>query len=289
MEREYADTDPETCRSKVSEEDYKEIENIINPAHVGEMIDRVEDHYFEYREMENGVEHWYAVTMAAIPRDAEHPNNVIIFKRDIHETKEKEEKIKQSLREALEAANQASESKGSFLSNMSHEIRTPLNAIIGYLTIAQEAEGNMEKVGHCIDNCQIASKHLLQIINDIRDMSSIETGKLKIAHEEFDLKKEITDITTIFFQNAKSKKVTFETHINDLTEEWVIGDQLRLNQVLMNLLCNAVKFTPENGQVTLEIQQLNDDGKKVYIQFAVSDNGIGMSEEYMSRIFHPFE
>jgi len=289
VEREYTNHDSEISRSKVAEEDYQEIEAIINPTQVGELIDRVEDRYFEYREKENGADHWYAVTMAAIPRDADHPNNVIIFKRDIHETKKKEEKTKQSLREALDAANQASESKGSFLSNMSHEIRTPLNAIIGYLTIAKDAEGNMEKVGHCIDNCEIASKHLLQIINDILDMSSIETGKLKIAHEEFDLKKEIADITTIFFQNAKAKNVAFETHINDLTEEWVIGDQLRLNQVLMNLQSNAVKFTPKNGKVTLEIQQLNEDTKKVYIQFAVRDNGIGMSKEYMSRIFHPFE
>lgn len=198
-------------------------------------------------------------------------------------------KNRESLVDALNAATQASESKGNFLSNMSHEIRTPLNAIIGYLALASEEDVSQEKLKHCIDNCTIASKHLLQIINDILDMSSIESGKLKIAHEDFDLKKEIMDITTIFFQNAKAKGVEFETHVENLTEEWVVGDQLRLNQILMNLLSNAVKFTPENGLVQLSIQQMNEDEKKVYIQFQVRDTGIGMSKEYMSRIFQPFE
>ena len=193
------------------------------------------------------------------------------------------------LKEALEAANQASASKGNFLSNMSHEIRTPLNAIIGYLTIAKDEQCTVEKKDYCIENCDIASRHLLQIINDILDMSSIENGKLKIAHEEFDLKKELSDITTIFFQNAKAKMIDFETHIENLTEEWVIGDQLRVNQVLMNLLSNAVKFTPEHGKVCLKVEQLRKDETRVYMQFTVSDTGIGMSQEYMSRIFQPFE
>ncbi len=193
------------------------------------------------------------------------------------------------LKEALEAATQASESKGNFLSNMSHEIRTPLNAMIGYLTIAKGDDCTDEKRIYCINNCEAASRHLLQIINDILDMSSIENGKLKIAHEEFDLKKQISDITTIFYQNAKTKNVSFETIIDGLTEEWVIGDELRTNQVLMNLLSNAVKFTPEKGRVTLHVEQLREDDSKVYMRFSVTDTGIGMSKEYMSRIFKPFE
>ena len=194
-----------------------------------------------------------------------------------------------ALTDALENAKEASMAKGSFLSNMSHEIRTPLNAIIGYLSIAQDEDASPEKIRHCIENSEIASRHLLQIIGDVLDMSAIESGKLKIAHEDFDLKKEIMDVTTIFFQNAKAKGVNFETHIDELTVEWVVGDQLRLNQVLMNLLSNAVKFTPEDGHVYLDIAQKNEDERNIYIQFKVSDTGIGMSEEYMTRLFHPFE
>ncbi len=200
----------------------------------------------------------------------------------------KDERQKQELADALNHAQSASMAKGSFLSNMSHEIRTPLNAIIGYLTIAQDTE-DMGKIRHCLDNSDIAAKHLLQIINDILDMSSIENGKLKIAREDFDLKKEISDITMIFFQNAKTKSVNFETHIEALTQEWVIGDQLRINQILMNLLSNAVKFTDVGGDVSLSVKQLSEDEKKVYIQFVVRDSGIGMSEEYMQHVFEPFE
>lgn len=289
LDSDFKYTDKELLHEEMSDDDFSNITSSVNANTIDEMIEHGEDRYFEYRMKVPGGYHWYAVTMTAIPRDEEHPRNVILFQRDIDELKKKEEETKQSLKDALEAANQASASKGSFLSNMSHEIRTPLNAIIGYLTLAKDRDVTPDKLKHCIDNCDVASRHLLQIINDILDMSSIETGKLKIAHEEFDLKKEIMDITTIFFQNAKSKGVEFETRIDNLTEEWVIGDQLRLNQILMNLLSNAVKFTPDKGNVKLTIQQINEDEKKVFLQFIVSDTGIGMSEEYMSRIFKPFE
>ena len=235
------------------ENKYEDIDKMFDNINIDKIINSNEDMYLEQR-INNGADtRWYAITLAGIPVDNEHPKSVIIFKRDINEIKIKEEEYKKSLKDALNTANQASESKGNFLSNMSHEIRTPLNAIIGYITLAKDESISRDKLNHCIENCDVASRHLLQIINDILDMSSIESGKLKIAHEEFDLKKEISDITTIFFQNAKSKRVNFETHINNLVDEWVIGDQLRLNQVLMNLLSNAVKFTPANGLVKLDI------------------------------------
>lgn len=211
--------------------------------------------------------------------------------KETQELKEKEEQQKLALEDAFQLAKQGSQAKGSFLSKMSHEIRTPLNAIIGYLAIARDSKGDPGKIEHCIDNSEIASKHLLQIINDVLDMSSIESGKMKIANEDFDLKKEISDITTIFYQNAKGKGIRFETKVTTLQEEWVVGDQLRLNQVLMNLLSNAVKFTPKDGLVTLTVRQMNpdDDKNQVYVQFRVSDTGIGMSQEYLSRLFQPFE
>lgn len=288
-EYDYPYMDPRSLEQLVYKEDLAFVKMELSHFSIGRLIDEKEEKYLECRLKSGDDYRWFSVTITPIPRDNEHPNNVLIFKRDIDEVKKQEEANRKSLTEALEAANLASESKGSFLSNMSHEIRTPLNAIIGYLTIAKDEDISKEKMSHCIDNCEVASRHLLQIINDILDMSSIESGKLKIAQEEFDLKKEIMDITTIFFQNAKSKGVLFETHLHGVTQEWVIGDQLRLNQVLMNLLSNAVKFTPKSGLVQLIVNQLREDTERVYIQFVVKDTGIGMSEEYMSRIFHPFE
>ncbi|MDD3220544.1 MAG: response regulator [Lachnospiraceae bacterium] len=186
----------------------------------------------------------------------------------------------------LQKANSA---KSEFLSRMSHDIRTPMNAITGYLSIAKSSEECTDKVRHCIDNSEIAAKHLLQLINDVLDMSSIESGKMKIAKEEFDLKREITDVAAIFYQTGKNKGVKFITRVHGLTEEWVTGDPLRINQVVMNLVSNAVKFTSEGGTVELIVEQISEDADTVDIQVTVSDTGIGMSEEYMSRLFQPFE
>ncbi|MDD3412167.1 MAG: ATP-binding protein, partial [Eubacteriales bacterium] len=186
----------------------------------------------------------------------------------------------------LQKANAA---KSEFLARMSHDIRTPMNAIIGYLSIAKDTEDCSEKVAHCIDNSEVAAKHLLQLINDVLDMSSIESGKIKIACEDFDLKRVIVDATTIFYQTSKAKHVHFDTQVKGLTRDWVMGDPLRVNQIVMNLLSNAVKFTPENGRVRLEVEQTAQDDDGSTLRLVVSDTGIGMSKEYMSRLFQPFE
>ena len=199
------------------------------------------------------------------------------------------ERGKEKLNEALTRAEEASHAKGDFMSRMSHEIRTPLNAVIGYMTIAQMKDSDQEKVQHCLENSELAAKHLLSIINDVLDMSAIESGKIKIANTDFNLKQQISTIATIFYNQAKNHDLDFEVHMNGFTEEWVVGDQLRVNQILMNLLSNAVKFTPEKGSVILDVFQLEKNDKQVMLQFKVRDTGIGMSEEYLARMFKPFE
>ncbi|MDD3411107.1 MAG: response regulator [Eubacteriales bacterium] len=193
------------------------------------------------------------------------------------------------LKNALRQAENASQAKGDFMSRMSHEIRTPLNAIIGYLDIAQGERQDAEKVDHCIEQCSMASRHLLSIINDVLDISSIESGRMKIGSEDFDLTQLVQSLTTIFYTQARKKNVNFGVNVDSLTEEWVRGDSLRLNQILLNLLSNAVKFTPEGGEVKLLIEQAGVHEDKVHLRFTVSDTGIGMSKEYMSRLFQPFE
>ena len=201
--------------------------------------------------------------------------------------------------DALALAQQASIAKGNFMSKMSHEIRTPLNAIIGYNTIANsditEATTDADyrqvvmKVADCLSKSIIASKHLLTIINDVLDMSAIESGKIKIAHERFDFKGLINSLTTIFYSQAKAKGVNYEVRFDTLTEEWFIGDQMRVNQVLTNLLSNAVKFTPEGGTVTLTIRQPEAQANAAHIHFEIEDSGIGMTSEYLEHIWTPFE
>ena len=189
------------------------------------------------------------------------------------------------LQEALKQAESASRAKGDFMSHMSHEIRTPLNAITGYLDIAQSERDDPEKVDHCLEQSRVATRHLLSIVNDVLDISSIESGRMKIASEDFDLKQLVDSLTTIFYAQASKKGVRFEVSISHLTDEWLHGDSLRVNQILLNLLSNAVKFTPEGGEVRLEIHQVGIHEGKVHLQFKVIDTGIGMSKAYLSSHF----
>ena len=193
------------------------------------------------------------------------------------------------LKDALKQAESASQAKGDFMSRMSHEIRTPLNAVIGYLDIAKNEINDQEKVSHCLEQSTVASRHLLSIINDVLDISSIESGRMKIENADFDLTQMVQSLTTIFYAQAKKKNVNFDVNVEALTEEWICGDSLRVNQILLNLLSNAVKFTPTGGTVRLDIKQVGVRDGKVHIQFKVSDTGVVMSKEYMARMFQPFE
>lgn len=200
-----------------------------------------------------------------------------------------------SLTDALAAAEKSNAAKGEFLSRMSHEIRTPLNAVIGYVTIAYDSAEHLpqsseaDKIIDCLTKSRTASRHLLAIINDVLDISAIESGKMKIAAQSFDFKQLITSVSSMFYTQAKAKGLRFEVVLQGLTEETVIGDQLRVNQILMNLLSNAVKFTPEGGKVMLTISQLIIRDEDVYMRIQVSDTGIGMTQAFMERLFRPFE
>ncbi|MDD2971923.1 MAG: transporter substrate-binding domain-containing protein [Lachnospiraceae bacterium] len=248
------------------------------------------EQYFECRVKDgDGDYNWYSYIIKAVPRDEKHPENYVIFKKNIQSSKQNEEQQRQILKDALESAQNASAAKGQFLSKMSHEIRTPLNAVIGYMKIARDSAENPSKVMHCVENSEIAAKHLLNIINNVLDISAIESGGMKIAHEQFDLKSQLTTISTMFFNQTKEKDVKFCVSLLDVTEEKVIGDGLRVNQILMNLLSNAMKFTPKDGTIKLSVTQVQLDEKRVFMKFMVSDTGIGMSEEYRQRLFKPFE
>lgn len=203
------------------------------------------------------------------------------------------------IEEALVIAERASAAKGNFMSRVSHEIRTPLNAIIGYNTIAVDAMVEAKndasrkqaemRVMDCLTKSEIASRHLLTVINDVLDMSAIESGKIEVAHERFDFKGLINSLTVLFYAQAKAKNVKFTVVFGAPTEEWFIGDQMRVNQILTNLLSNAVKFTPEGGSVRLSVEQKIISSTDTRFHFEVSDTGIGMAPDYLSHIWTPFE
>ena len=237
----------------------------------------------------NGEYRWYSFLLKHIRVDAEHPCSAMLLIKDMDDLHRERQRNKEALMNALDAANTASRSKSTFLSSMSHEIRTPLNAMIGYMTIAQASIDQREKVLHCIESAGIAARHLLSIINDVLDISSMESGKMKLSLERFDLKEQLSNITSIFYQQCRQKNVKFVITISGLTEEWVVGDSMRVNQILMNLMSNAVKFTDSDGSVNVSVVQTALSASQVYIRFIVKDTGIGMSEEYRKRLFTPFE
>ena len=201
----------------------------------------------------------------------------------------KMETINESLEIAIAKADNANAAKSQFLAQMSHEIRTPMNAIIGLTSIAKTEIKSPEKVDDYLTKIDGSSKLLLNIINDVLDMSAIEGGKLKIDNAPFNFKQMLTNITTVFYQQARMKGVEFNVRMNGVTEETIVGDELRLNQVLMNFLSNAVKFTPSGGEIDLMILQASRTRDKVQLRFSVSDTGCGTSEDMMSRLFKPFE
>ncbi|MDR2893766.1 MAG: response regulator [Deltaproteobacteria bacterium] len=194
-----------------------------------------------------------------------------------------------ALNDALILARKANNAKQDFLSRMSHEIRTPMNAIIGMTTIAAKYLGDKERVADCLDKISISSKHLLSLINDVLDLAKIEGGKFSFASGPFDFRSFINTLTAIIYPQTLARQQKFEITIAGLSEETLVGDDLRLNQILINLLSNAIKFTPPDGEIRLDITCLSHEGSSVMLRFAVSDTGIGMSKEFMSRLYTPFE
>ena len=190
---------------------------------------------------------------------------------------------------ALDMAKHASQAKSEFLSRMSHEIRTPMNGIIGMTEIARMSVDDQGQLLDCLDKIEQSSQYLTSLINDILDMSRIESGKIELEQRAFSLPDLLNQIYDMLRQKAEDGGVEFLVKMDGLSVKTVIGDRLRMSQVLINLVSNALKFTPEGGTVVLEARQTTLSGQNVTLEFTVSDTGIGISEEFQSRIFEPFE
>ncbi|MDD2956335.1 MAG: response regulator [Oscillospiraceae bacterium] len=192
------------------------------------------------------------------------------------------------LAQAVAQADRANVAKSQFLSRMSHEIRTPMNAIVGLTEIAKQHEDDEEKMDAYLGKIAVSSKVLLGIINDVLDMSAIEGGKLKIASAEFDLKQVLGGLSTIYYPQCQGKGIRFEM-TTDVEHEILIGDSLRLNQILLNLVSNAYKFTDAGGSIHILAKETAQKENTAFLRFTVSDTGCGMTQDMKERLFHPFE
>ncbi len=206
-------------------------------------------------------------------------------------TREREEQARQrrALEDAYQAARVASDAKTNFLSSMSHDIRTPMNAIMGMSVIAQASLDNQEKVRDCLGKISASSRHLLGLINEVLDMSKIESGRVDLSAEAVSLPQLMEDVMDICRPLVSQKRQELQMSADHVRHETVITDMGRMQQVLMNLLSNAVKYTPEGGTISLRLRERTSitPGRGQY-EFIVTDNGIGMSEEFVRHIFEPF-
>lgn len=238
---------------------------------------------------EDGANHWVSVHMIAVENPFDDDVLAIGLVKVLDEQRMEQARQEQLLRDALVAAKAASRAKSDFLSRMSHDIRTPMNAVIGMTTIGQLKAGDERAVRDCFQKIDASSKYLLSLINDILDMSKIETDKMEIAHECFELRDFAGEINQIIYPQAAEKEINYEMKYQEPLERVYIGDPLRMKQILMNLLSNALKFTPSGGIIDVNIREESRSNGVSRLQFAVRDTGVGMAEEYMERIFQPFE
>ena len=213
---------------------------------------------------------------------------VCMTRADVTDVVRQEQKQKEELAAALVAAEQANAAKSDFLSRMSHEIRTPMNAIIGMSTIAAQSIGDDEQVADCISKIGISSRFLLSLINDILDMSRIESGKMLLKSERIPTEDFLVGINSICYSQAAAKGVEYECIVDPVLSDYYMGDAMKLQQVLINILSNAIKFTGEGGKVTFSVMERRKIKSDAILRFVVNDTGVGMNEEFLPHIFEPF-
>ena len=250
----------------------------------GLLVNEQREWDFEYVHKKTGEHRWFHII--AMGSEVEKKRKCIIVMSD----RTADKKMNQALSDAVCAAETANRAKSTFLSNMSHDIRTPMNAIIGFTTLAVSNIENQEKVRDYLGKILASSNHLLSLINDILDMSRIESGKIHLEETEVNLSDLLHDLKTIISGQIHAKQLELYMDAMDVTDEDVYCDKTRLNQVLLNLLSNAIKFTPAGGTVSVRLRQFPSTQKDcAQYEIRVKDNGIGMSQEFAQKIFEPFE
>ena len=258
---------------------------------VVEKLKEMPEYVGSYRTLTDGEILNFQYIFANVERPGTDDSRFILMGfRNIDDVVKKEQEQRAILADALAEAQHANHAKTTFLNNMSHDIRTPMNAIIGFTSLAATHLDSTELVRDYLDKIMTSGRHLLSLINDVLDMSRIESGKVTIEEKETSLPEVMHDLKTIVQSDVKAKQLEFYIDTVDVTDENIICDKLRLNQVLLNLLSNSMKYTKPGGMVSVRIIQIKDaeKGYATY-QFKVKDSGIGMSKEFLSHLFEPFE
>ena len=273
----------------VHEEDQDMLREFLAPEKVRNALEERQLFYTNYRTVQNGEVKYYQLKVVRTG-DWSESHGMVLGLRSVDEETRKEMEQKKLLEDALLQANRASKAKSIFLSNMSHDIRTPMNAIVGFTALAITHIDNKEQIEEYLKKIMTSGNHLLSLINDVLDMSRIESGKVQIKEQECNISELTHNLVNIIQPQVKAKQQELFIDTFDVANEDVIADSLKLSQIFVNLLSNAVKYTPAGGTVSFRIRQETTfhRGYGDYT-FIVKDNGIGMSREFVDHIFEPFE
>ena len=276
----------------IAQEDIDKFKILFSPIAIADSFLENDGQRFieiEYRRTISGELRWMRAEAIVTQKEKGLPVALLITTQDITRIKQEQEEIYKLFQDSYETAINASNFKTDFLSRISHDVRTPLNAIIGMTAIASKYITDKERVTSCLSKITIASNHLLNLINEVLDMSKIESGSVDIQTTQINLKDIITNILTINQTAVQNKKQQLIPAADKIEHEIVIGDETRLMQILMNLLSNSIKYTPPGGTITLTIRELpTATNSYADYEFIISDNGIGMQKDFLEHIFKPF-
>ncbi len=273
----------------VVEEDQKTLRESLTRESLREKLSERDTIYLNYRCGCESGEQFFQIKVVRTG-DWETEPSVVIGLRSVDTEIRKELEKERQLEEALAEANRANHAKSTFLSNMSHDMRTPMNAIMGFTTLALSHPEHHDQMEECLRKIKNSGSHLLSLINDILDMSRIESGKMRIEDKPANISDIIHGLCNIIYADINAKQLEFSITTTDIVNEELICDKLRLNQVLLNLLSNAMKYTPAGGKISFGITQLKEASEGcARFRFIVKDTGIGMNEQFVTHIFEPFE
>lgn len=264
------------------------LDAIISPENIRRNLQGENDIYkFEYCALDENT--YKIASFIPLEWDGTKLVKVLLASMDVSQEKKAEIESHKALKEAYRAAENASRAKTDFLSNMSHDIRTPMNAIVGLTAIAGANIENQDKVVECLGKITKASRHLLGLINEVLDMARIESGRMSLAEEDFSLPELVDNLLTLTNPAIDEHHHQLEVHVEHIEHEAVCGDSLRIQQVFVNLMSNAIKYTPDGGSITFSIKEKpNGFSELGCYEFSIEDNGIGMTPEFQKIMFEPF-
>lgn len=271
----------------VQYEDQSMVNNQLSKIKILSEFKENASYYFNFRLVTNDTNPYY---MAKVIKSQNDDNTFIIGFFDDNERIKREEAIKSKLVKSKNIAESANKAKTDFLFNMSHDIRTPMNAILGFVTLAQRHSDDAEYVRNCLSKISISGEHLLSLINDVLDMSRIESGKFGFQNNPERIKERFNQSVEIIKDMAYSKSIDFTYELVDLEEDCILCDALRVNQIVLNLLSNAIKYTDTGGKVNYRLEKMPQTKKDcISLKFTISDSGMGMSPEFLAHIYDAFE